>query len=253
MEVPTGWVQVLRGPRPPSQKWPMAQPVQRPRQPRVSPVPAGPRAPTVRVSPDGNREAARLKVVKIQQALAVMGDTDLSGCRVSEGGVGEGKKGLPEAPTRCRGRRVPEVHHQVREARERESEQSALTNAKARLQRWETEQSVPVEEAPAPADWKAKMEALQAQVNSLREERDQAVHSPALKRQAVGHVPSRVSGVIPPMPTLVPCRVRQLDARSSVGAPECDELGDQRRVVEVSTKLAEGASQMVYMTGGMAT
>ena len=53
-----------------------AQAVQRPRQPRVSPVPAGPRAPTVRVSPDGNREAARLKVVKIQQALAVMGDTD---------------------------------------------------------------------------------------------------------------------------------------------------------------------------------
>ena len=30
-------------------------------------------------------------------------------------------------------------------------------------------------------------------------------------------------------------------------------LGDQRRVVEVSTKLAEGASQMVYLTGGMAT
>ena len=52
----------------------MAQPVQRPRQPQVSPVPAGPRAPTVRVSPDGNREAARLKVVKFQQALAVMGD-----------------------------------------------------------------------------------------------------------------------------------------------------------------------------------
>ena len=32
--------------------------------------------PTVRVSPDGNREAARLKAVKIQQPLAVMGDTD---------------------------------------------------------------------------------------------------------------------------------------------------------------------------------
>ena len=58
--------------------------------------------------------------------------------------------------------------------RERESEQSALTNAKARLQRLETEQSVPVEEAPALPDWKAQMEALQAQVYSLREERDEA-------------------------------------------------------------------------------
>ena len=93
------------------------------------------------------------------------------------------------------------------------------------------------------------MEALQAQVNknSLREERDQAVHSPVVKRQAVGHVPSRVSGVIPPMPILVR-RVGQLDAGSSGGAPEMN-LGDQRRVVEVSTMLAEGASQMVHLTG----
>ena len=29
-------------------------------------------------------------------------------------------------------------------------------------------------------------------------------------------------------------------------------VGDQRRVVEVSTKLAEGASQMVYLMGGVA-
>ena len=42
-----------------------------------------------------------------------------------------------------------------------------MTNAKARLQRLETEESVPVEEAPALADWKAQMEVLQAQVNSL--------------------------------------------------------------------------------------
>ena len=39
-----------------------------------------------------------------------------SGCRVSEGGVREGRKGLPETPPRCRGRRVPEIHRQVREA-----------------------------------------------------------------------------------------------------------------------------------------
>ena len=153
-----------------------------------------------------------------------------SGCRVFEGGVGEGKEGLPETSPRYRGRRVPEIHRQVREAncrvdRERESEQSALTNAKARLQRLETEQSVPVEEAPAPADWKAQMEALQAQVNSLREERDQAVHSPAVKRQAArsftcqwGHSTNAHSGS---------CRVGQLDAGSSSGAPECDELERQ--------------------------
>ena len=47
-------------------------------------------------------------------------------------------------------------------------------------------------------------EAVQAQVNSFREERDQ------------GHSTNAHSGS---------CRVRQLDARSSVGAPECDEFG----------------------------
>ena len=137
--------------------------------------------------------------------------------------------------------------------RERESEQSALTNAKARLQRLETEQSVPVEEAPAPADWKAQMEALQAQVNSLREERDQAVPSPAVKRQAVGHVPSRVSEVIQPMPTLVPAELDNWMQDLQVELQSAMNWGDKRRVVEVSTKLAEGASQMVYLTGGMAT
>ena len=97
--------------------------------------------------------------------------------------------------------------------RERESEQSALTNAKARLQRQKTEQPAPAEEAP-PADWKAQMEALQAQVNSLREERDPAV---IVRRWGTFHL---VSGVIPPMPTLVLAEFGQLSAGSSGGAPE---------------------------------
>ena len=51
--------------------------------------------------------------------------------------------------------------------RERESEQSALTDAKVRLQRLEAEQTAPADE-PLPADWKAQMEALQAQVTAMR-------------------------------------------------------------------------------------
>ena len=91
-----------------------------------------------------------------------------------EGGVGESKEGLPKnlldiEVHECRKFIVRSEKRIAELDRERESEQSALTNAKARLQRLETEQSVPVEEAPAPADWKAQMEALQAQVNSLRE------------------------------------------------------------------------------------
>ena len=111
MEVPTGWVQVFRGPRPLSQRKPMAQPVQRPRQPWVSPVPAGPRAPMVRVSPDSDCEVARLKVVKIQQALAVMGDTDGVAVECLKADLEKAKEACQRPPTRCRGRQVLEVHH----------------------------------------------------------------------------------------------------------------------------------------------
>ena len=114
MEVPTGWVQVIRGPRAAfSGNGPWHKPVQRPRQPWVSPVPASPRAPTVRVSPGGNCEAAHLKVVKFQQALAVLGDTDGVAVECLKAELEKAKKGLPETPARYRDRRVPEVHRQV--------------------------------------------------------------------------------------------------------------------------------------------
>ena len=212
MEVPTGWVQILRGPRPPSQKWPMAQPVQRPRQPRVSPVPQGPRVPTVRVSPDGSRDAARQKVEKLQQALAVMEDTGGVAVECLKAELEKAKKASQKPPLNvevdeCRKFIARSEKRLADLDRERESELSALTDAKTRLQRLEAEQTVPMEEAPLPADWKAQMEALQAQVTAIREGRDQAVQNPAVKRQAVGHVPPRNNGVIPPMPTFVPAEL----------------------------------------------
>ena len=93
------------------------------------------------------------------------------------------------------------------------------------------------------------MEALQAQVTAMREERDQG---PVAKRQVVGHIPSRNNGVIPPMPTLVPAELDNWMQDLQLDLQNAMNLGDQRRVVEVSTKLAEGASQMVCLMGGVA-
>ena len=165
MEVPTGWVQILRGPRPPSQKWPIAQPMQRPRQPRVSPVPQGPRVPTVRVSPDGSHDAARQKVEKLQQALAVMEDTGGVAVECLKAELEKAKKASQKPPLNvevgeCR-KFIARSEKRVADLdRERESELSVLTDAKARLQRLEAEQTVPM---ALPADWKAQIEALQAQ------------------------------------------------------------------------------------------
>ena len=55
-----------------------------------------------------------------------------------------------------------------------------------------------------------------------------------------------------PMPSLVLPELDNWMQDLQVELQSAMNLGDQRRVVEVSTKLAEGASQMVYLTGGMA-
>ena len=71
-----------------------------------------------------------------------------------------------------------------------------------------------------------------------------------MKRQAVGHIPSRSNGVIPPMPTLVPTELDNWMLDLQFDLQNAMSLGDQRRMLEISTKSAEGASQMVNMTGG---
>ena len=96
MEVPNGWLQVLRGPRPPAARWPMSEKKvakdpssvqQRERQPGQlggRPVQAQNssggrngrwRECPERVSPDAARQAARDRVAKLQQALVVLGET----------------------------------------------------------------------------------------------------------------------------------------------------------------------------------
>ena len=84
-------------------------------------------------------------MVKIQQTLAVMGDTD---------GV-EGKEGLPETS----------LDIEVNECR-KFIVRSEKRIAKLEVGAVHVEQSVPVEEAPIPADWKVQMEALQGQDDS---------------------------------------------------------------------------------------
>ena len=82
MDVPSGWIQVLRGPRPKSVQWPLAkdrvQPAQvgvsgRWRQPQ-SAKGAPPVGPRPRMNPDIAREMAHTKVSRLEKALEAMGD-----------------------------------------------------------------------------------------------------------------------------------------------------------------------------------
>ena len=78
MDVPTGWVQVLRGPRLPSQKWPSAKSGSLQMQQRhvgvSSPSSRVVKTPPSRVNPEIARETALSKVQKLEQALLLMSD-----------------------------------------------------------------------------------------------------------------------------------------------------------------------------------
>ena len=73
--VPMGWVQVLRGPRPPSHSWPSAKSgsnqMQQRHQGGARPIPRVVKAPASRVNPEIARETALSKVQKLEQAFVV--------------------------------------------------------------------------------------------------------------------------------------------------------------------------------------
>ena len=91
---PDGWVQFIRGPRPPSHRWPMAQGN---RQPSVQESRRSVRPPQAQVQvgqgfdhpqrrpeskpsvarpdPDSAREAAHMRVIKLEKALKVVGES----------------------------------------------------------------------------------------------------------------------------------------------------------------------------------
>ena len=91
MDVPSGWVQILRGPRPPSQQWPRVN-AQRQRQPQTSSGAASPSqqqrprqsggshqhsdVPRVSKSPDEVSKSAFSKVARLQAAIASLDEND---------------------------------------------------------------------------------------------------------------------------------------------------------------------------------
>ena len=83
VEVPNGWLQIIRGPKPPSARWSRTKPSDKPhRAPGVSPdskqtfTPQvrGPQIP--RRTPESNRSAAAAKIARIQASIAALGDED---------------------------------------------------------------------------------------------------------------------------------------------------------------------------------
>ena len=83
VEVPNGWLQIIRGPKPPSARWSQTKPSDKPhRAPGVSPDSKQTLTPQVRGpqfprrTPESNRSAAAAKIARIQASMAALGDED---------------------------------------------------------------------------------------------------------------------------------------------------------------------------------
>ena len=83
VEVQNRWLQIIRGPKPPSARWPQTKPsekssrapvVSRDSEQATSPQVKGPHFP--RRTPESNRTAAAAKIARVHASLAVLGDED---------------------------------------------------------------------------------------------------------------------------------------------------------------------------------
>ena len=185
METPAGWYEVIRGPRPPSVKWPLARPKQviprrgRWRGARTVVDSKGATVPSV--PPDIAREGARNRVSQLQTAIAAFGSYD-----------GPEMTMLREAMKRAqRAAQEPPISNQIKECEEfiaREEKRlvlhdhyrtklaSDLEDGRNRLQHLRTVAEATLQTPgpvpQAPPDWGAQIRSLQQMVNQLQEERD---------------------------------------------------------------------------------
>ena len=275
LDAPSGWIQVLRGPRPKSVQWPSAkegnssdavQPQGRwrqvppPRQQNVDQEGKSFRRLVPRMNPDSNREAARVKIGKLEKALEAMWD--------SEGPVVDYLKTELEK-ARTAAKRRP-VNVEVEECRkfiirsekriseldaERAAEVGALDEARARLSRLEAEQaavpkvvSEPVPEVVPPPEWAAEVQRSREELERLRAGRspvpvDHSVQSSAeaanlLQERAA----KRRAGVAGPVPNN-PQDVEGWLSEKHTELRDAIEFGDKESILALTDLIRQGDLQ----------
>ena len=215
LDVPTGWVQIVRGPRPKSVAWPRAN-----IQPKAT---GGIREATRRseahrggttdeasLSPEAVVEVSLSKVAKLETALEVLGDTEGP---VYEAMQAELKRAKSAAQLQPASVRLEHCRSFIERAKKRISDLEAekaileaeLKEAEVRLVRLEAEVAAP---PPAGSNKLSAGPILQQMVNKLQQEKDafaEELHGPVERSRVRQRVsPSHIPQVVPPMPTLIP-------------------------------------------------
>ena len=269
LDVPTGWVQIVRGPRPKSVAWPRAN-IQ-PTKPQVASAKPPQRRTGVapqtrpRLSPEAVVEVSLSKVAKLEKALEVLGDTEGP---VYEAMQAELKRAKSAAQLQPASVRLEQCRSFIERAKKRISDLEAekaiqeaeLKEAEVRLVRLEAEVAAPLPQATVQLAQEvrtdsAQVQFLQQMVNKLQEEKDalaEELHGPVERprvRQRVS--PSHIPEVVPPMPTLIPHDLSNwiLDRHSDL--QEAMSAGDIKQVLELTSLQSQGAEKLAELTGGM--
>ena len=257
MDVPSGWVQIIRGPRPPSQRWPKSSDQKptigrwRNHQNQEVKVPTMPRQ--VRVGPSAARDLAKNKIVQLERALEAMA----------------GMEGPAEARTASK---KPPLNVEIEEARrsmrrlkemeeERQVEERLLSEAQENLKKMLAEQEKgPSHPAPS-QDATSQITDLQQMVNMLQVERDSLVaelsrgrmrrveklHPPQSSEEAAENLRERAAKRQACGPEDIPNSEQELTewmCTKHLELRDALEIGSNELVVEISQLLAKGALAM---------
>ena len=216
LDVPTGWVQIVRGPWPKSVTWPRANTQSMKPQVASAKPPGGQKRTGVapqtrpRLSPEAVVGVSLSKVAKLEKALEVFGDTEGP---VFDAMQAELKRAKSAAQLQPASVRLELCRSFIERAKKRISDLEAekaiheteLREAEVRLVRLEAEVATPL---PVPAstalDLDAQVVSLRAQLQRTEEERDAALAGAPVKRKAVCRGQGRGGHHMPPMPGLIP-------------------------------------------------
>ena len=258
MEVPDGWVQLIRGPRPKSEKWPLhsrQRPTPAVRQSGVQgtkgPVIARPATdPARRVSPDLARVTAQERAKKLEKALDVMSD-------VEEPAVEALRVELKKAQNAAA---VPALDVQIQQCEsfisrserrlaeidaQRLTEGESSTEARARLERLRSEM---IAESSVATDRETEVKKLRQQIAELQCQKSlysrvQASHPVQSSVEAVQMVQERAAkrrACAEEVPSTEQALAEWLCAKH-LELRDALEIGDPSVVAELSQLLAAGA------------
>ena len=243
MEVPDRWLQLIRGPRSKSERWPLKAP-----QSRQKPAPAvrqtgvhGMKGPTSaksttgavrRVSPDLARATAEEKARKLEKALEVRSDVDgpaVEALRVE-------LKKVQNAAL------VPSVDVQIQQC------ESFIMRSERRLAQCADRQ-----------DSGSQVASLQRMVNLLQSERDALAKElqvmcateedvrPVAKKQAVARLAishREVQGAVPLMPRHVPNDVMSWLQDRQAEQHDALMMGDLHHITELGQAMSDGVKHL---------